>query len=270
MLRNGAEGVDSLNFIGMLGYISSSCKGAGRGEEPQHKTSRGSAACCCRAPSHASSPRGAGMQHPEHGPAAAPPRWERGAGLSGGPPRTEPVPGRAGAHLGKEGREGGGVQTEFDVLRDLREEDGYCPATQRGAGAGSAPRAPRACSKDISAPALRPAQLHGEVWRRTRRRGALRVCQPLTHPTSPPYHGVCDFKDQCPSRVVGEAGGVEEVAGDPEVNHAAVIGREGQRWRREGDGGVLCQGEAFALEGREWVKQGWWGSATLGNGVCRR
>lgn len=92
------------------------------------------------------------MQHPEHSPAANPPHWEPGAGLSGGLPHTEPVLGRAGAHLGKEGCKGGGVQTEFDVLRDLREEDGYCPALQCGAGAGSAPPAsqPLPCAQSSS------------------------------------------------------------------------------------------------------------------------
>lgn len=92
------------------------------------------------------------MQHPEHGPAANPPHWKPEAGLSGGPPRTELVLGRAGAHLGKEGCKGGGVQTEIDVLRDLREEDGYCLALQRGAGAGSAPRAsqPLPCAQSNS------------------------------------------------------------------------------------------------------------------------
>lgn len=106
------------------------------------------------------------MQHPEHGPAANPPHWEPGAGLSGGLPHTEPVLGRAGAHLGKEGCKGGGVQTEFDVLRDLREEDGYCPATAVWHWGRISP----SC---ISAPALCPEQLHGEVWRRLWCRGAL-------------------------------------------------------------------------------------------------
>lgn len=40
-----------------------------------------------------------------------------------------------GAHLGNEGRKGGGIQMEFDTLWDLWEEDGHCWAMQHRAGA---------------------------------------------------------------------------------------------------------------------------------------
>lgn len=160
MLRNGAEGADSLNFIGMLGYISSSCKGAGRGEELQHKTSCGSTACCCRAPSRASSSWSAEMQHPEHGPTANPPHWEPGAGLSGGPPRT------ACAGQGR-GSPGEGRPRRWRCSNGIR-----CPPGSVGGGwllPGTAAwrwgRISPSSPSCISAPALCPEQLHGEVWR---------------------------------------------------------------------------------------------------------
>lgn len=47
-------------------------------------------------------------------------------------------------------------------------------------------------------------------------------------PTRATHHGLCDFKDQSPSLVVGNAGCVEEVAGGSKVNHAFVTRGEGQ------------------------------------------
>ena len=156
---------------------------------------------------------------------------------------------------------------EVNALRDLHGEDSHARAMQHGRVHDEiSPPSPRAAVPDSPHPIPQPpAPAPGSSLGRSESTGCRRSssanwtrspeAQGQPRPTSTAHHGVCDLEDQRPGCVVGKAGGVEEVAGGPEVNHAVVIWGQGQRQRREGGGGAVGQGEEFALGGGKEVKQ---------------